>query len=512
MLGSGRRSVLAAIVAAASVCASSSSSRALAAFDLATDDAQPPVPAPRLQYLKLVLEEFAALSVQAGWYWGHMKHTSPDDVPFSWHTWREKLFSDHYLVFDDDRFRTGGLGHPFAGALYYQIARGNGFGVAASFAASFVSSVAWQYLGEWNTKPSTNDLIITPAAGWVIGEATYRLGRFFAAGEPTIGNCIGATIFAPFAAINEARVCHDRPNEPPFGRWGFSQRTWHELNFELGAAHTVFDQADARDEAVAAFAARIVTNAGYRRAGVGVTTAGPGQWSSISFRGLLDDGAVHGAFLHIDSLLLGQYRRDYVDLDPSGHGADGRGALVGLGALYDYDERKLPFALDRTATIGFAGPVAEIEARRGFVALRARLAFAYAFGQVTSLAYAAAKTSFTSIVIKTELEHHGYYYAQGIVGDGVVQLDIGAFRLAVGGRGGTYWSFNSGDTNQKLIQDNFALRDTRLFLHAAASLQPHGGPAGISIELDDDIRESAIPGVDLSFVERRLIGSALLVF
>jgi hypothetical protein len=510
-LGRLHRTVVAAFVSAASIAGPCANALA---FDLSVDDSQPAVPTPGQRYLATALEELGALGIQAAWYWGHMKHTSPDDVSFSWQTWREKLFSDDYIVFDDDRFRTGGLGHPFAGALYYQIARGNGFGVAGSFAWTFASSTVWQYVGEWNTKPSTNDLLITPAAGWLIGEATFRLGRFFAEGQPTVGNCIGAVLFAPFAAVNEGRVCHEheRVNGPPFDRWGFGGRTWHHLDLELGAAHTSFDQGDARDEAVAGLGARIVANSRYRRAGYGASTAGPGQWSTLSFRAFMNDGAVTGAFLQMDTLVVGRYYRNYGDIDATGRGLDGQGALVGLGGLYDYDERKLPFARDRIATIGILGPVAELETRRGLAAIRARLAVAYAFGQVTSLAYARTQAAFADVIIKSELKDHGYYYAQGIVSDGLIELELGDFRLAVAGRAGTFWSFDSDDTNQSRIQDNFPLRDTRLFLRAVASLQPRGGPLRFAIEFDDDVRESWIPTATLSFVEKRLLGSALLVF
>ena len=88
------------------------------------------------------------------------------------------------VVFDDDLFSTNGLAHPIAGSLYYQIARGNGLSPLASFVTSFIASTVWEYFTEWDEKPSTNDLIFTPAGGAVIGEATYRLGRMFAAGSP----------------------------------------------------------------------------------------------------------------------------------------------------------------------------------------------------------------------------------------------------------------------------------------------------------------------------------------
>ena len=47
----------------------------------------------------------------------------------AWSTWRGKLFSLQYFTFDQDRFNTNAVGHPIAGLIYYQIARGSGLGV-----------------------------------------------------------------------------------------------------------------------------------------------------------------------------------------------------------------------------------------------------------------------------------------------------------------------------------------------------------------------------------------------
>ncbi|HMF40068.1 MAG TPA: DUF3943 domain-containing protein [Polyangia bacterium] len=509
MVGRAYRNLVAALLVTAAVLRAPSLARAA---DLSAGDTQPVVPTPSWPYLRTALEEAAAFAVQAAWYWGHMKHWSPDDVRFTWKTWREKLFSDDYLVFDDDRFRTGGLGHPLAGAFYYQIARGNGFSAGGSFAASVIMSTIWQYLGEWNTKPSINDLVITPAAGWVIGEATFRLGRVFAAGEPSAVNCIGAVLFSPTASLNDARVCHGRPNQPPFDRWGFPGRTWYDLQLQLGAAHTVFDQNQARDELVAGLAARVTTSSAYRQPGAGTVTATPGQWTSISGRGFLDSGSLRGEFLHADSLLAGRYARQYGERDAAGRGPDGRGVLFGLGSMFDYDVRDLPVGWDRMATAGVLGPVAELEARHGLVAVHVWLEAAYAFGQITSLAYEQTRTTFANVYIRSELKHHDYYYGQGVVSDGAIELELGDFRLAFGGRGGSYWSFNSRDTNQSRIQDNFSLHDTRVYLQSVASIQPRRSPLRLSIELDEDLRESVIPRTVFHSVERRLMGSAMLVF
>jgi len=84
-LGRLHRTVVAAFVSAASIAGPCTNALA---FDLSVDDSQPAVPTPGQRYLATALEELGALGIQAAWYWGHMKHTSPDDVSFSWQTWR----------------------------------------------------------------------------------------------------------------------------------------------------------------------------------------------------------------------------------------------------------------------------------------------------------------------------------------------------------------------------------------------------------------------------------------
>ena len=107
------------------------------------------------QYLRTAFEELGFLGFQTAWYWGHSFH---GDEKFNWHNWSTRLTSTHDMVLDDDKFRTGAVGHPIAGAGYYLIARGNGFGAVASFAITVLASTTWQYFSEWNEKPATNDL------------------------------------------------------------------------------------------------------------------------------------------------------------------------------------------------------------------------------------------------------------------------------------------------------------------------------------------------------------------
>jgi len=472
-----------------------------------TDDTSLPPPPVKHPLVLTLAEEFAALAVQGVWYWGHSRYgSSGADVTAE--NFFSSLVSDDFVL-EDDSFRTNGVGHPIAGAVAYQIARGNGFGVGASVLASFLSSVAWKYLGEWNQTHSTNDIIMSPAAGWVIGETTYRIGRWFAAGEPGIVNCVGAAMLSPFATLGGSSVCRLRGGDRPAS--AIVLRPWHRLAAEIGPSTSTFDDGDVRVGAMIGVAALIRANARYRSPGAGWTIAGPGQWSSVRSRLLVEGRVLRGTTFDADALVIGQYVRRYAATDGGASEPNGWGALLGLSSAFNYEGRQLPIGWDRTASAGLLGPAIEVSGRRGPLALRAWVVATYAFSQVTSLAYAQARPSFAGVDLKDVLQTQGYYYAHGPISAAVLEGEVGGVRIAVEGRMANFWSIDSDYSNQRQIENNFSLRDTRVFTRAIASVQPFGGPLRVAFEFDDDRRDSRIPGTVVRSNERRFIASVALV-
>jgi hypothetical protein len=476
------------------------------------DDTESPSKNPPHPYLRVILGELAFLTLQGAWYWGHQEPSESEIDADALSTWRGKLFSTQYFTFDQDRFNANAVGHPLSGLISYQIARGSGLGPGGSFVAAVASAVVWKYFGESNQKLSINDMIVTPMSGWVLGEASYRLGSFFADGEPSLANCVGALLFSPVATLTEAPVCRGRRRDPPFDEFGFSRRTWHRLTFDLGSAHTEFDGGPTRDETSIGLGARITAHALYQRPGRGASTAEPGQWSNLGARWLVDTGTIDGVATHADSLIIGRYLRDYGDVPGASGAYDGRGLLFGLGSSFDYDARQLPTVWDRTLALGIAGPRIELEARRGRVAGRLTLAALYGFGQMTSLAWIQAAPQFAGVVVKSPLEGQNYYFGQGLLTFATFEAEIGDLRLHFDGRGQSLWSFNSADDHQSQIQNNFALHDNQVFLTAFAAVQPFGGPFRLTLEADDIYRASHIPGTFVTSNERRLIASGAIVF
>jgi hypothetical protein len=463
-------------------------------------------------YLRTLLGELSFLAAQGAWYWGHQEQSESEIDADAWSTWRAKFFSLRYLRFDHDHFNTNAVGHPISGLVYYQIARGSGLGVGGSFLATVIASTAWKFFGESNQKLAINDIIVTPAAGWVLGEASYRLGSFFADGEPSFTNCLGALLFSPVATLTEPPVCRSRTRKPPFDRFGFSTQTWHQLYTEFGTARAVIDGGEPTGETSVGLGARITAHAHYRQPGWGVSTARPGQWSSLTARWLIDQGTITGVAVHADSLVIGRYFRHFSDLiGPSGE-PDGRALLVGLGSSFDYDGRSLPTVYDRTAAAGLLGPMVEFEARRGRLALHASFAASYGFGQVTSLAWAQAASRFAGVQVKSVLQLNGYYFGQGLLTFATVEARLGDVRLRFDGRSQSFWSFNFADDQQERLQNNFSLHDTQLFLNGTLAWQPLAGPVRLAVELDDIPRRSELPGTLVTSTEHRTMASVGLVF
>jgi hypothetical protein len=86
------------------------------------------------------------------------------------------VFGTSGWSFDTNK-RIYNLGHAFAGVVYYQTARANGFDSLKSFGISFGASLFWEILGEYKEKASINDQVITPFGGAILGEVGYQVAR-----------------------------------------------------------------------------------------------------------------------------------------------------------------------------------------------------------------------------------------------------------------------------------------------------------------------------------------------
>ena len=79
-------------------------------------------------------------------------------------------------VWDDDDWQINYIGHPIAGSIYYNSLRSQNASIFHSFLFATAQSFIWEYFIEATAeKPSTQDLIVTPIVGSILGESTHML-------------------------------------------------------------------------------------------------------------------------------------------------------------------------------------------------------------------------------------------------------------------------------------------------------------------------------------------------
>jgi len=131
-----------------------------------------------------------------------------------WLYWGENLHRAYTTppVWDKDLWITNYIGHPLQGSLAFNALRSQGGGFWTSSAFTLGHTLLWEYFLEAiNEQPSINDLIVTPIAGVVLGEAVNRMTRHFRRGGFTTGEKIIVTILNPFYLLNQGF----KTKEPP---------------------------------------------------------------------------------------------------------------------------------------------------------------------------------------------------------------------------------------------------------------------------------------------------------
>jgi hypothetical protein len=467
----------------------------------------PTIEAPIVQspYLHTTLE--MALVIAGGTVW-YLRHGSDErwSRAMEWQSWRRRMFTTDEITFDADHFNTNAAGHPLDGTVFYQIARGNGFGPGASFIWAVIGSTFWEYFVEIPENPSLNDMILTPGAGAIIGEATYRLGRYFAQSGTDTTHCAGALLFAPVATLKDGPLCRARPRTLAPARLGLA----------VGFNRVLFNGSTTRDELALNLGAAVVSNRAYERPGDGDVIVWPGQWVSLWGDGRFGAGSVEGIWFRASSVWGGRYDRHFVSMDdetdvPTAAPARGWGVLVGLGSVFDYYLRDLPAMHDRIGSLGVAGPMFELS-RRGGTYLRVSLSAQYAFAIIGSMAYREAFYSLVGQDFKTPLRDSGYYYGQGVVSAATASLDLGPVGFVADGRGAWYWSINDADPEQSTLRRDVRLSDSRIRVSGAMWTRPALAGARFGLAVEEVWRASHMLATSVHGTEMNVLGTVAFGF
>lgn len=360
------------------------------------------------------------------------------DLRYDWPTFRRKLTGDLWRV-DTNQFNTNYVSHPLAGALYYTAARSNHLTWLESYAFATLGSFAWEYFAELREVVSVNDAVVTPVAGWALGETSMQLGDFFSRSRGTLPNRALAALLAPLRAINDLADGGRPRRDEDLDAWGLTRQVWHR--FEVGAGGRATIQQGATRDSTLYGAPRLVLDLtlvnlpGYEAQGQTTKGFNDGNLTRISLDAAWAGGRVTDFAFMARTVPVGLYVHD-VHSDGWG-GVEGSTGILGLAGVFEYTvhdyDRDQSRPLDIVSIVSPIGVYGEYTYRRGWARIRPELMILGDFAGVTAYGLESWRgRNGVAVEIPSVLVEKGYYHGVGATASGSLALGIGP--LEVGGR------------------------------------------------------------------------------
>lgn len=469
-----------------------------AAFARALPIFQNAAPTPR-HWRRMLGEAAALFGAMQLYYWGFIGDSQPDLVyRADGHNLRARFITFDAWRFDDNAFATNAARHPAEGMGFYMFARHNGFGRLPSYAIGVAMSTTWEVLAEYRENVSINDLIITPTAGFPIGEGFAQLGAFLLRSRGGWAHAIGTT-------LTGGRGLLDRVDRNPaieadrLDAHGLDATVGHHVGAELDGGYLV-----------APTGAQPVLRAGLDSDLVMIP--GLGQPGAID-HALTDGGASrltlastwgrHG-LIDVDfrarAMLIGRYRKRVA---PDG---DGYELLAGLSSAFTYDLHRSPghaspSTEDRIAIAHVVGPTVDVIVHRGLLEVRAAADVSVDFALLRNLALDARRAQDPALAVRSTVARDNYYDGIGVSATARVLARCGAVAGGIEVGHDLVTSLQGRDRHGDVAGDDYALTDTRTTGRAWLSIGLRPGPdAMVRLQLSAELRHRT--GAVLGLTER----------
>jgi hypothetical protein len=435
---------------------------------------------------RAVIQTTLGLLAGTVWYWRHLDFNSADwDLRWDVPSWRKKLFSTDAMRFDTNDFVTNGRDHSRVGWLYYLVGRANGLEMKAAFAFDLGATIVWEYVVEFRELISINDLIINTQAGPAIGEPLLQVGTFFRRGRPTLINRVLAFVFSPFEWLNGWLDNRPWPGDDETDALGMTVERGHRFRLYLGGRSVNFQPGVARNDVSLGMDLEVMMQKHYGR---------PGRWAGWLRSGALsrvamgftfpDEISEIGSVFRTQTTVVGHYRQDITAHDESGATGTGRrgySLMVGNGARFDYETRRLAAENDRLAVASLFGPQLDWTVYAGDILFRWEVAAYGDFALVDSHALGPETQADPTPPLTGVLRAQGYYYAYGATGITRARLDLGPWTLEAEVRAHHFVSIDGASRAESPLDAAFKdLTDDRLFGLSSVCFRPWRGSLGFT--------------------------------
>lgn len=388
--------------------------------------------------------------------------------------------------FDNNGFGMNFILHPINGSGFYAFSRANRLGAWQAALFSFLTSMTWEYIIEYNERVSINDVITTPLAGIAVGEFAHKLGWYLnsAPGSSPLRTTL-AWGLGPTVAVHRALDGEEAPRSR-LDNLGYSSAMWHRFGLGVSASavetrggHRTFAQ---RYEAEG----KLVSLRGYRQQ-EGVAERWFGKMELVSLS-LAVDHSRRGAGLDLRSeVWLAGYHSQVL-------GLRGRGEAHTVGVTANYTYRNTTSAGDdeRMAWVGAPGLAADSWFRNGPWSTEIEARAMPIFGALSSPPFAAWRERYPEAKTKTILEKHGYAFGWGAVGELSLRATTGPVSLRSAIQGGTFGSDEGLDRDQDDVERDVATTERWVAFSQRVSYSIPHAPLVIGLVSENRARWSRV--------------------
>jgi hypothetical protein len=418
------------------------------------------------------------LGLGTGWYLLDDRNVLDWDKP----SLKSRLTGESWR-FDNNRFGMNFVLHPLFGAGIYAFARDSHYSAPSSFLASFLTSMTWEFVVEYNERVSINDVIVTPLAGFPIGEFAHKVGYYLSnrGSRSAARTALGWTL-SPVTRLAQLGCDHEPTPRHAKDALGNDSGLWHEFYTDYGVSG--YRASGVTDGFVQRLrtGGNLVSLPSYRSPGRSSRAFWNAELSRLDL--VIEAGSKHfGVDLSTDTTLAGFADRD---LSPAGNG---HSVVLGVAVGYKYKNSFAQSEDERMSWVGFPGVATDAYWSSRKLSSELSLRLYPVFGGASSPAFQRYRNTLGNRSSKTILENEGYFYGWGLVGQLQARQNFGGFHSEVSFLAELLASEEGLDRDQQNVEDDTKASD----ISASMALRnwfdlPHSFVAGI--EMSARVRES----------------------
>jgi hypothetical protein len=465
-------------------------------------------------YLRAALETLGFLGAASAYYWTHDEDFSRDfDYNVDWQNLKERFITGGAHRFDNNEWEVN-VGHFYGGTGYYLLARSNNLNLLESMLYTVAASATWEFLIEMREAVAINDNIMTPFAGFAIGEVMYQFGEFFQHSSDNIANQTLGTLLelpAPFHHwLDNTKI------QPPrqVDDFGFTTDVWHRFRvFAGGGGSTSQDKEWSRTEAEVGFDLELATAEKYGKPGEASTFYSDGVFQELAFRTILAEGAMVDLQFFAKTDFLGHYQQS-IEKDEAADQLNGYSLFVGASSAFEYYAHSFAGIgqEDKQAICDLLGPSLVVDYYHRGLHLHATLDVYPNFAMVQP--YAVEEYAADHIIrgVKNVFQAEDYYYALGLTTAARMEAYYGPFELETKLR---YYFFDSIEGLNRMpdrVVNDFNMQDQSLWMQAGLIYALPINHLKIAFDVERLYRWSQLSDLDSDQEETRYLGKVIFEF